>query len=383
MKPEPSRVKRRNKQPFAMIPRELLLHPPIRHRHSAPDDQLLTPFEFAVFISCVQLARAELLQQRHGRALRIGAAAIETENAEADRFKADWRQTRSQRNQGAKPEVAPAPKRHTLVSDHRYWQANMKRSSMQGMPQDRSNYKPINRGRSLKLVGKDEYRKASQRLRRKPIPQVIEVVTSKSAILRQVGLRTDGDNLRRVRAALRLLTRFGNLLGYERKPDGLHLQVGGDWLEPPLGQVPIPLPIKSASALALYLFAHTVDTHQRALEKKSMRFHKLCELLNIPTKWGQATAQRALDRAVAIVNAHLDKLPLDELDDAGVKVVNQYEVEPLDDGFVRLTSVTRQYQDRGELGPARKPQVPSSPTPQKRVRFTPQALRRMQREVYF
>jgi hypothetical protein len=92
--------------------------------------------------------------------------------------------------------------------------------------------------------------------------------------------------------------------------------------------------------MALFLWALTIDMEEgkqtpRVYQK--IRFEKLCRRIGIPTKYGGHVATRALDNALRVLNAHVNKLPRAKLKRQGITIPNGYEIKGDKDGYVRLT----------------------------------------------
>jgi hypothetical protein len=76
---------------FATVPYELLLPPAIRRGNE--DEWRLRPFEFAIAMAAIGLARSVLEEQRHLEALQAGAASIAQEKEYEKRYRDDWRKS--------------------------------------------------------------------------------------------------------------------------------------------------------------------------------------------------------------------------------------------------------------------------------------------------
>ena len=86
---------------FALLPRPLLLHPPIAHRNGDRAHQI-TAFEFKVAVGLLLTAPSAWLEEIHTKSLRAGAKAIEAERELNQEFKQQWVRTNAMRKQQKK-----------------------------------------------------------------------------------------------------------------------------------------------------------------------------------------------------------------------------------------------------------------------------------------
>ena len=329
---------KRGEPGYVTIPRELLLHPPIRHRHHN-EKVRVTPFEFGVACGLLRLARKVVTADRHERAFAAGGKQIVEEMKLSKKFKEDWRATRKARRKG--DDDVPAPKRrHAFYARVIYSNWNERRERF-GLPPDRGAYRPIKTSDALRTAGQQGYRDKRSRLRER-VPDMVEVTVTRSALLRAAHLPPTGGNLRRLTPALQRLTRpvggLPPLISSWSSQGTLQVQVEGIWLAPPFGRIPLPFP-RGPSALSLYLFMFAIELGPGGRE--GMEFRRLCERLGIPTQWG--SAGRSLTRALNAVNAHLKAFP--ELGKHRIEVPPYLLAKETRDGWVRLYS-QRQTQDR-------------------------------------
>jgi hypothetical protein len=300
--------RRRNREwLYATVPDKWVWpYPAIRHRHEN-NDYGLSPFEFAIVLAVINLARMEHQELEHRDALLAGQAQIKEEKERRSRHREEWAEVQGQRQRGVQ---ARAP--------------TMMRTDGMGLPR----YKPIPLKEALKNAGADGY--AKRRKHKQPPPDLLAVRTSKRALLAAARLTNNSRNNRRIDAALDRLTqpvagtRGALLNSWQARP--LILQVAGCWLDPPYTSLPLPLPLHSPTALALYVFLHGVRTGMT--NTHAIDFGKLCYLLGIGGEWNNR--QRDLNRATAAVNAHLAKLPDDDarqlFDRYNIKVAERYQV---------------------------------------------------------
>lgn len=281
--------RRRRRMLFVLLPRRVLLHPPIRHR-GAPPNAGLTALECAVAASTAVLARAEALAgQRHDFAFAASGRGLE--------------EMRRRPGKGANA--------HRLANGKTYF---------------------------FTVQGKAGYAEAAKAYNRNPSPVTFEI--SPSRLLAVAGLARTGPNLARLDPALRRLTEPlrcgrhlipGPLESWRRLPGGrLRLVVAPAWI--PGGRyacLAIPLPTRGETVLALYLFVHGADLRED--RSPSIRVETLYRRLGIPLT-RPAHAQRALDRALGGVNVHLAKLAARGLIDAKTDVPCAFEIVPVAGG---------------------------------------------------
>jgi hypothetical protein len=143
----------------------------------------------------------------------------------------------------------------------------------------------------------------------------------------------------------------------------LHLTVRSEfWVEATygLGKVALPLPPRSRNAVALWLFLHAIDTYARNL--KTIGFRALCERLGVGIQ-SPSTSQRAVDRALDVVNAHLATLDLRALRENDVHLAAGYRftVPRGHDGRVRIDALD------DDAAPVRREPSARQPNKQKPV----------------
>lgn len=236
---------------FACVSRNVLMHPPIRHRN-APTKGALSVYEFAIAAAVISLARKALPHLRHEHAMAVGRQELE-------RLR----------------ESPPSPDDECS---------------------------------SFKDVGEAWYDDGRAQFDKKP-PSTVKVVVRASALLRTAGLSTGGKNLANVPAALDRLRSSARALPavlkrWARVRSGkLKLVVDTKALpRATFAPVPLPLPTKGSQSLALYLFAHGSD--QRSGRKpKSIAAHTLYRWIGIYPEH----AKSDLHRALGVVNEHMRK----------------------------------------------------------------------------
>ena len=82
--PAPAKAKPKARQPFVCLWRQVLTHPPIRHRR-APVDAGLSIMEFVIAATCAALARDTRSKARHEAAFRTGKTFIKQERRQASK----------------------------------------------------------------------------------------------------------------------------------------------------------------------------------------------------------------------------------------------------------------------------------------------------------
>jgi hypothetical protein len=299
-------------KPLQWVPiaRQLLQQPRhVRDRRSCRKGDV-TPYEFAVQIGCIALSMSAFAAYRHGRNFSSGGKAIDREMATNGFYWEDL-------------------KRH---------RENMTREELK----DKDSNK-LDKGKSLRSSGAIGYKIAKRKIRP---PDVISIECSRSQILRFGTLWCDGSNLTNLDDALdRLCEHVGimesPLVSWKELCNG-HLRLNFNarqWLPTKAyGQVPTFLPIRSPAATSLLLLSITIATQRTARVRQKMPFKKLCELIGIPTKYGGARAQRLFDRALDVLNVHLDKNrdQIAELNEQGVKVPSHVKITGTGHHHVRL-----------------------------------------------
>jgi hypothetical protein len=301
---------------YVCIPRDVAKYPPIAHRGGDADRCLLAPFEFAVLAGVLAGARSALSHARHGAAMKHGLASVDRERQYHDEFKANWKEVEAERLTGNR---VPAPMRRSMVRLENV-------------------YKPPRFNKAhVKRVAREGYGRARQQLRHRPPPEIVKVTASRHALLRLAGLPKNGAYLRRLDGAL---DRLRDVVGYRNEAPAvaplrdwseqqkLELRVSGVWLQKPFVRVALPLPLRSATALALWLFLPITA------EGGQTGFDHVCRRLGIPD-YGSAVGNRALNNALAVVNAHLQAFSDDALRalaQQDIDLPECWEIEPDDDG---------------------------------------------------
>jgi hypothetical protein len=304
----------KSKPLYALVPRAVLTRLPI------------TPFEFVVCMSAVAVAWLRWSHEVRDASQKAGARKIKLEKQNQKEFIQGWKKVNAARRKGRQIQ---APMRHYTFQE--------------------PTYRPTMTNRdALKKAGNKGYQSKKKTLtKRGPLnPIVIEL--SRFKILKLSGFSHNGDNRRRLDDAFdRLLKPFGKmhapLISWRRLPSGLlQLEVSEEWLRPPFVVVPLPLPHKSAIALDLYKFLLSIKTG--ATNSTGVSTSWLCRKIGIPEQWRMSWIERALKRALDVLNKHLAGLPLDLLRKEGIKVPG-YTVEVTKDDLLRFESIPRQYRD--------------------------------------
>jgi hypothetical protein len=344
----PEKYSRRRELLYATIPQELVWpRPAIRHRRDKDRKGLLTPFELAVTVGVIGLARQAVADLHHRESFKDGGAvAIELEKEKREHFREEWEETNSRRANG---HHATAPEMvHTF--DDKF----------------RTTYKPIKLAKAMKLAGAHGYQKSRKKKRGDPAPEVVTVETSGRAVLAAVQLAATGRHSRQLTAALDRLTRplvtkikRPLLYSWQAKDGRLHLEVAGHWLDPVFRRVPLPLPLQSSHTLALYLFLHGVNTS--GVNTKGIRIFDLCKLIGISPDHRPRDFRRAIDA----VNVHIANLPEDAarelFDDIDMWVPEEYRWE-IEGAFIRFIRRPRQFRSTkdSEGGYVRRRPAPAS-----------------------
>jgi hypothetical protein len=241
---------------FALLAREILSRPPLRHRGELPKAGL-SVFEFCIGVAATILARRDREARAHRAGLRGGKRAM-----------------------------------------------TAKRNSEQPVV-DKAQYSP-------RLQFKDEgsagFERGRQRYRDDHAKEDWYFETSRAQLLRYAGLSLKADNNRNVDAALDRLARAVRnhpsvLVGWrELGGQRIELEVRYEWLSlHRYSKVSMPLPTSSRHALALYLFLSVINPSPR--NKTSIPAKALYSRLGIQTG-RPAHDKRALRHALDRVNEH-------------------------------------------------------------------------------
>ncbi len=270
-----------NKVAFVCIPRELAIKPPIRHRGADADDGL-SVFEFVVAATCASLARAGLNRIRHEYALGIGKEAITRERRQASKDL------------------------QTIIGGVSY---------------------------QFKLAGTDGYLQGQNAFDDAVRGECFTVELSVPDFFRTAGLARNSRSTALLPSTLdRLTSKIGSfspiLRQWTKTRNGrLRLKVEGEWVpKRRFARAAWPLPTSGATVLALYLFLSSTDQRSEV----SIKTENLYRLLGIPLN-RPAHAERALDRALLLVNRHLECLNQDGLLDE-CELPAKYVVQPSRDG---------------------------------------------------
>ncbi len=239
-------------------------------------------------------------------------------------------------------------------------------------------------GKRIKAAGSAAYHKMREA---RPGPNSeIQFTTTRSALLRHAGFSNSSKELARVEPALDRLCR-PVLVGKERWAAPLHgwREVGGGKLEITVSgvwspgsrytRVPMPLPAAGPVVLALYLFLWGVDTS--GSNTTGIAFAALCKRIGISTRRA-SNATQTLTRALHLINAHLDKLPRDELSAQDINIPSEFEI--IGERYVRFWA--RPYRPRNERE-GRKPDAPhqEQPAPQNYEQADKAMWNRFDREI--
>jgi hypothetical protein len=255
---------------FALLERQILLRPPLRHRGEPPEGGL-SVFEFCLGVAAVILAKRS-----------FGAAAY----------------------------------RDGQRAGKRAMTAN--RNSEQPI-HDKASLSP---GEQFEAIGSAGFERGFARFYKDHAGQNWPIEASRAELLRCADLDRKGGNSRRVSGALNRLTlpvrNFPPVLSrWGSDGERLKLIVRHEWLQlPRYGRVLLPLPKSGPVVLALYLFLIAITPRRatitnprprRATSATSIAAQILYERLGIRTG-GPAHNERALRNALALVNDHRRKL---------------------------------------------------------------------------
>lgn len=317
--------KAKNKlKPFAFLPRELVTHPPIES----------TPFEVSVCVGSLRAAWEVWSQTMHRVSLQYGHESIKIENELADDFRkqTDAYASRKKNRRDKFP-----------VRIYTY--------DRMGQP----THKPIKRSQALVKAGSIGYQMHRDTMLREG-PKSIKVELSRCRLLTLSGLSADGKNMAKLDATLDQLGKpvgklCSPLLSWCISKSGrLRIELEGTWLTPPFVRVPIPLPLKSTTALSIYLFVHGIKTGP--INRKGMSLSALCQRLGVRR---DRFAQRALDRALDIIDKHLAGLPMKELIKQGIKLAGGYRIKVIEENkYLRFEALPYHYHDDDPVPVQRK-----------------------------
>jgi hypothetical protein len=215
---------------YARITRELLHHPPIKHRNS-DNSGLVHPFEFEIAVGLNALAGCALVEQFHRRALKGGAKAIETEQQTGATTKRIYR-----RDTVEKSPLPPAFMCDAMrIANYRL----DKRGDTQWT---------TNRRQAFKEAGARGYRLRMQKLKQQPLPDSVTLEITRKHLLRVAGLSINSVSLSKVGAALKRLRRpVGDMpplidSWVQLQSGRLRLVVSTAWMQKPFVRIPMPLP---------------------------------------------------------------------------------------------------------------------------------------------
>lgn len=288
---------------YVCLPRQVVTHPPIRHRHMPAGNGYLTPFELDIACALLGAARLVLGDDLHQRALKGGATAIEEEVKTAKRY---FKKREFSLSYGATPIRA--------------------------------------KGGAIKDAGSLGYLQRKRALRRRPSPDLITVEVSRSRLLRWARLSPDGGSIKRLDATLQRLTESIGLdtpvlVGWGQLPSRkLRLRLSGRWIaQDRYARIPLPLP-RTPNAKALYLFLCGIKNNSK--NPLDISLDSLCRRLGMPVKWGPEVASRALYQALMTVNEHLATLDVAALEEAHLKVPGHYDIQSRN-GRIRFVAHAR------------------------------------------
>jgi hypothetical protein len=252
---------------FVCFPKPVLQFPPIQRRNAA-EPGFLSTFDIVVAAAIATLARAQIAADRHAIAFGAGKKAL--------------RQQRRELGKGSK------------------W---LNQYQVGGV-----NYE-------FKLAGSTGYLEGHQTYDDTGRDRVVAI--SKSGLLAAAQRSVGGKNHARLSAALARLRQPVRvdtdewpalLVAAKPLPDGrLSLTVDRRWLPSrKFGRLPLPLPTQGATVLALYLFLAGIDGRTES-RTNSIKPETLYRRLGIPLSCS-AHAERRLDYALRLVNAHLAQI---------------------------------------------------------------------------
>jgi hypothetical protein len=334
----------RLKPAFALVPRDVLIRPPVCSAHR-PLIGKLTPFECALALGLLAEAHLQLDRNNKQAALAAGAKAIKIERRHADRFKRDWRKHKQRGHHAHDEDTAPL-RQHCfpINADYEY-----------------ETHKPMKREASLKEAGRYHYKLELQRLRSIAVAEVTVTLT-RSRWLIVAGLSRTSRNHRALEHSLEALLKPLRIDTKSKEPllqdcrklrsAKLRLRVSGVWLQPGFGYVPLPLPLRSAPGLALLLFLSTINTGSH--NRKAISRGALCKIIGIKrTKFWR----RNLNNAINVVNKHLNRLWVSAEMDRRLnnhkmrQLPQSYEVVEQGNDLIKFVAVTRFYGDVFDADP--------------------------------
>jgi hypothetical protein len=191
-------AKRLKLKPYVRLPRDLLSHPPIRHRHTDPSLHYLWTFEFGIMAAVIVVGSAQWHRQLHAKAFAYSGKQQRELHEEME-----WKRAHRLAGIPTKPPF------------------DGRRQTARQMFED---------------LGSRKYRQSHLRRMQKGAPTTVTVEVSATTLLTCVGLANAGSNHRRLEAALdRLLKPVADrppvLLGWDPLADNrVRLEVDGLWL---------------------------------------------------------------------------------------------------------------------------------------------------------
>lgn len=267
-RPPPAESADKPKSPaeFVNLGREILSHPPLRHRGDRPEAGL-SVYEFCLGMGAILLALTDRAAEQHRSAIRTGKRAMARKrSSEQPVYDMDFGSPREQ----------------------------FEVEGNAGFDRGRRRFQDDNRDRHWRFE------------------------TSRSELLRYAGLNRKAEYIRRVYDALDRLTQpcgYPSVLFRWRKRDDqrLELTVGNEWLwwRKRFNRVRLPLPTSGPVVLALYLFLSMIDPTPSS--HTSISAKKLYAQLGI-RRGRPAHDERALRYALERVNKHRRKSGLSAFD---------------------------------------------------------------------
>src|SRR5262245_50848875 len=289
------------KPAFVCIARDILLVPPVAHRHTSAAKNFLTRFEFGIALAVIAAATRQWSEDRHARAFEDGGERIQRQKHKLQA---------AQRNRG------PKTKDYPFTREQREWEFFIRRRG-----EEPTGREPVNVRRIFEREGRQGYRRSRQWQREQGPPATgVLVQCSRRSLLTSVGLPTTSASYVRLEKALdRLCAPVAKqppvlLTGWMPTSDGqVRFRVTGAWLDlrdRGFARLPLPLPgRRSETALALYLFLNSIPTFNSNSE--GIAPAQLCARLGMSRR-GRSGSRLSASLRLARKTINADLAELDE-----------------------------------------------------------------------
>ena len=309
-------AKRLQLKPYVRLPRDLLSHPPIRHRHTPKKLRYLEPFDFGVMAAVIAFASAQ------------------------------WH-----RDISTQAFAYSGKKQRELHAEMEY-KRNLLRIGIRTRPT--FDGRRMTSKEMFEQFGHREFQQSRSRRMRKGAPATITVEATASALLTCVGLANNGRNHRRLERTLnRLLQPVAQrppvLRGWEPLADNrVRLEVDGLWLyaDEVFKYLPRRLPLHSSTVLTLALFLSSLQWTNNTNPYDITFFNLFARLGLRYSRQGHRRLSHQLDSALADVNDWLASLHNANLKDKGLRVAASYEIRPIGTNKLRFVSRSRHLAER-------------------------------------